>query len=403
MADTAKSAKEASVPQLDFDIIVVGGGLVGASAAVELSTHGFRVALVDRESLQFNQDHNLANDWDNRIYAISPGNAAWLDGLDVWGGLDQARLCPIERMEIFGDVHAAPLVFDAYEVNALNLGVILENRLLLQVLWRKLEALGVHVETSSQVESLVVREENASISLKNGGVLNARLIIGADGGNSWVRRQSGVSIKIHDYQQMGLVANFGTELPHGNIARQWFTENGVLAWLPLPGNRISIVWSTDNAAELMELNPDELADKVSVAGAHALGILQIISETAAFKLVKQTANQLISPRIVLVGDAAHQIHPLAGQGVNLGFRDVIVLSEVLKKASKYEDIGDAHVLRRYERARQADILALGTVTHGLHWLFESQSPIIKRVRNFGLGLTSQQRELKSYLIRQAIA
>ena len=140
MVDTAKPAKEASAPQLDFDIIVVGGGLVGASAAVELSTQGFRVALVDKESPQFNQDHNLANDWDNRIYAISPGNAAWLETLGVWGGLDPARLCPIERMEVFGDAHAEPLVFDAYEVNSLNLSVILENRELLRALWSKLAA-----------------------------------------------------------------------------------------------------------------------------------------------------------------------------------------------------------------------------------------------------------------------
>jgi len=403
MADTAKTAKGPSSSQLDFDIIVVGGGLVGASAAVELSTQGFRVALVDKESPQFNQDHNLANDWDNRIYAISPGNAAWLETLGVWGGLDPARLCPIERMEVFGDAHAEPLVFDAYEVNALNLGVILENRTLLQTLWSKLAALDIHVETSAQVESLVVGEENASISLENGVVLNARLIIGADGGNSWVRRQSGVGVKMHDYQQMGVVANFETELPHGNIARQWFAENGVLAWLPLPGNRISIVWSTENAAELMKLSPEELTNRVSEAGGHALDILRIISEAAAFKLVKQTANQLVSPRIALVGDAAHQIHPLAGQGVNLGFRDVIALSEVLKQASKQEDIGDTYVLRRYERARQADILALGSVTHGLHWLFELQSPMVKKIRNFGLGLTGQQQVLKSYLIKQAIA
>ena len=153
----------------------------------------------------------------------------------------------------------------------------------------------------------------------------------------------------------------------------------------------------------MELSPDELTNSVSEAGGHALGKLRIISETAAFKLVKQTANQLVSPRIVLVGDAAHQIHPLAGQGVNLGFRDVIALSEVLTKASKQEDIGDTYVLRRYERARQAHILGLGNVTHGLHWLFELQSPMVKKIRNFGLGLTGQQQALKSYLIKQAIA
>jgi 2-polyprenylphenol 6-hydroxylase len=263
--------------------------------------------------------------------------------------------------------------------------------------------LDVHVEASAQVESLMVGEESASISLKNGAVLNAKLVIGADGGNSWVRRQSGVSVKIHEYQEMGVVANFETELPHGNIARQWFTENGVLAWLPLPENRISIVWSTDNAAELMKLSPEELANKVSEAGGHALGILRIISKTAAFKLVKQTANRLISPRVVLVGDAAHQIHALAGQGVNLGFRDVIALSETLKQSRQYEDIGDSYLLRRYERARQADILALGSVTHGLHGLFEHQSPMVKKIRNLGLGLTGQQQVLKNYLIRQAIA
>jgi len=400
MVDFSKPAKDAPV-HLDFDVIVVGGGLVGASAALSLSRQGHHVALLDKTSPDSHADVVSSSDgWDNRIYAISPGNTAWLEDLGVWQKLDQTRLCSIERMEIYGDEHAEPLVFDAYLASALNLGVILENRLLLQTLWAQLVTLDVHTETNAQVASLQVGEDSASITMANGDVLNARLIIGADGGNSWVRKQSGIGVQAHEYAQMGLVANFETELPHGNIARQWFAEDGVLAWLPLPGNRISIVWSTANAPALLELSPDILATKVATAGGHALGLLRKISDAAAFKLVKRSAHQLVSPRIALVGDAAHQVHPLAGQGVNLGFRDVIALNAVLNAT---QDIGDLYVLRKYERARQADILALGTVTHGLHWLFENQSPIVKKIRNIGLDLTGRQQALKTYLIRQAIA
>lgn len=386
----------------DFDVIVVGGGLVGSACANALAQSGHSVALLESKKLNA---ENLTDGWDSRIYAISPGNAAWLEALGIWRLLDSNRICPITSMHIWGDDNTAELQFNAYEANTAHLGFIVENRQLQQNLWSRLSEVGVEVITGAVAASVDWQSDQARVQLAGGRCLSARLIVAADGGNSWTREQAGITAQAHQYEQMGVVANFETELPHQHIARQWFGVDGVLAWLPLPGNRISIVWSTSNshAEHLQGLEAEDLAAEVTEAGKKMLGNMRLITPAAAYQLALLTAQQLIKPRLVLIGDAAHLLHPLAGQGVNLGFRDAMTLVQTLVARKSMQDIGDIMLLRRYERARKIDMMAMQYMTHALHGLFANQRPMVNKLRNWGLALTNQQVALKKYLIKQAIA
>lgn len=385
------------------DVIVVGGGLVGTSCALALAQQGLQVSLIDSKSASVNDDLNQG--WDNRIYAISPGNAAWLESLGVWDRVDRARICPIENMQIWGDVAEKPLEFKSYEANAKNLGYIVENRQLELALWAALRSRGIEVLMAAECTSFRVGRDRATLEVADGRCFKPKLAVAADGANSWLRSEAGIPVQSHDYQQMGVVANFETELAHQQIARQWFREDGVLAWLPLPGKRISMVWSTSNdkARQLLQLDENALAIEVAEAGAHSLGKLKTITGAVAFPLAMQVAHHLVQPRLALVGDAAHQIHPLAGQGVNLGFRDVMALTATLAQRNVYQDIGDFVLLRQYERLRKTDMLAMRYLTHGLYTLFENDHAMIKKVRNWGLSLTNSQAGLKSYLMKRALA
>ena len=382
-----------------YDIVIVGAALVGASAALALAKQGFIVALVDRKTPLV----ELANgEWDSRIYAISPGNAHWLKDLGVWQRMNAERITPIDAMQIWGDENTEPLNFNAEDAFANNLGYILENSALQQALWDELQTLDVDVLIGAEGASIELNAQEATLELADGQQLTAKLTIAADGGNSLVRAQAGLSQQKAVYEHVGVVANFEAELPHQNIARQWFVEDGILAWLPLTGNRISMVFSTKHSQNLMALSSVELADKVAQAGGNVLGKMHCITPAVAFPLVKQNASALIANRLALVGDAAHQVHPMAGQGVNLGFRDVVALANVLAERNPLADIGDRFVLRRYERARKADVLAMQGLTHGLYGAFDSKQALVRAARNWGLSLPNKHPILKRALMKQAL-
>jgi 2-octaprenylphenol hydroxylase len=220
-----------------------------------------------------------------------------------------------------------------------------------------------------------------------------------------VRARSGIAVEPADYGQLGVVANFACTRPHNATAFQWFRRDGVLALLPLPGERVSMVWSTAEAhgRELLSAAPADLAERVGEASGQALGKLESMGAAAAFPLRLQRVRRLVQPRLALIGDAAHNVHPLAGQGVNLGFRDARQLATVLRARGPQSDCGDYHLLRRYERARREDILALQFTTDGLQKLFSGEAVWLAGARNLGLGLVDRQPFLKTLLVRRAVA
>jgi ubiquinone biosynthesis UbiH/UbiF/VisC/COQ6 family hydroxylase len=385
-----------------FDVVIVGGGLVGASMAAALADSRLQVALLEgRPPAALPQDAS----WDARIYAISPGNQRFLRDIGAWQRMDGARVAPVRQMQVRGDRKGSQLLLDAADAAASELASILENRLLLDALWQGLaQQPNLRIVSPCRPTRIEWGDDNALIALDDGRTLACRLVIGADGANSWVRAQAGIEAKPDPYGQKGVVANFACERPHRGIARQWFFDDGILAWLPLPGNRISIVWSTFDAKAdaLVAFDADALCERVALAGANELGQLTPITPAAAFPLRLLRLPQTVKPRLALVGDAAHNVHPLAGQGVNLGFQDARLLAQMLCDLPLGADAGDYRLLRRYERGRKEDVLLMQLVTDSLQKLFNNSNPLLAGLRNLGLGLTDRIAPVKQLLIRHAL-
>jgi ubiquinone biosynthesis UbiH/UbiF/VisC/COQ6 family hydroxylase len=387
----------------EFDLIIVGGGLVGAALAAALEPACLSVALIEPDAPRaIPADQSI----DQRVYAVSPGSAAFLESCGAWEAVSAERVTTVERMQIYGDDAAARLDFDAYDAGLRELAFIAENRLLHRALWQRLDT-AAHVRRycPARCTAMHVGRDDVALTLEGGETIVARLVVGADGADSWVREAAGIEAVTRAYGERGVVANFETERPHEGTAFQWFRRDGVLALLPLPGNRASMVWSTPDvhAEALLAADVDAFAEEVQEASRHALGTLKRISGAAAFPLKLQRVSRLIAPRVALIGDAAHSIHPLAGQGVNLGLRDARELGRVLADRGLETDCGDYGLLRRYERARKEDIAALQFVTDGLQQLFAANAVWVGRARNFGLRLVNAQAMIKTRLVRQAVA
>jgi 2-octaprenylphenol hydroxylase len=387
---------------MHFDVIIVGGGLTGCGFALRLAQCGLKAAVVETRSPQLAAG---TADWDSRIYALSPGSIDYLAECGAWQGVDRNRVMPVEDMLVYGDDAQSNLGFSAYETGLRELAVIVESRQVEAALWRELKQRPeVAVFAPAACRGLMIDDHAATLELDDGRRLSARLLVGADGGDSWVRGQAGISVNARPYGQTAVVANFETEVPHRGTARQWFRRDGILALLPLPGARVSMVWSTrgEHAAELSALHDQALAARVAEASAQALGNLRVITAAAAFPLRLQRVSRLVKPRLALIGDAAHNVHPLAGQGVNLGFRDARALAGVIAARGAQTDCGDYFLLRRYERARREDIAAMQLATDTLQRLFNNDVEWLARARNFGLRLTNRGRGLKNLLVQHAV-
>ncbi|WP_255990052.1 UbiH/UbiF family hydroxylase [Chitinolyticbacter albus] len=385
----------------DADLIIVGGGLVGAALAASLAQTPLSVLLLEGRVPQFDFD---PASWDARVYAISRASRRLLTGIGAWQRMNPARLQAVSTMCIFGDDARSRLEFAAPEAGVDELAVILENRELQRALWQTVAELpNVTVLAPATPAALAVDADAATVTLADGRVLCTRLVVGADGAQSWVRTQIGSEVAAHSYDQWGVVANFECDKPHLGVAHQWFFDDGVLAWLPLAGSRMSMVWSCGDAQRqhLLALEPAALAECVAAAGGRRLGALRQIGATAAFPLQLNRVSRTVAARVALIGDAAHTVHPLAGQGVNLGFGDVAELARVLS-AELPARCGDYLVLRRYERARREPVALMRTACDGLQKLFNNKNPLLKTLRNVGLGLTDQQAWLKHRLIRHAM-
>ena len=410
---------------MDFDIVIIGGGLVGASLAAALKPSGLSIALVEGQSFSAlptdDTPHSnsllragegadaplggiAVDDWDSRIYAVTPGNAEFLRACGAWQKLDMRRVQQVEEMHVFGDT-GAELDFSAYQIGAAELTFILESRLLQQALWDGLQQQdNLTLLNPARCAELTWHPDAAHLKLQDGRELKAKLIVGADGRDSWVRHQAGMPEAPTPYHQHGLVANFSTSKPHHGIAHQWFQPDGILALLPLPEKRVSIVWSVspEKSAALIALSPEALCETVASASHHTLGDLKVLTPPSAFALRVLNLAHLTKPRLALIGDAAHNVHPLSGQGVNLGFRDARQLVEVLTQHGTPADCGELALLRRYEKARRDDILSMQLTTDTLKHLFINDNPVLRTLRNLGLNATNRFTPLKKMLARHAL-
>jgi 2-polyprenylphenol 6-hydroxylase len=385
-----------------FDVVIVGGGLAGLSLACALRDCRLRIALVESRAPIYPPIYSSA--WDARVYAISPANVHFLQTIGVWKHLAVERIAPINSMKIIGD-GGARLNFSAYESGVLQLGWVLESSLMARELWESIKRQSnLTLLCPASPRALEVTSEAALLTLDDGRTISGKLLVGADGRDSWVRQAIGLQAFNRPYREMGLVANFECEYPHRGVARQWFLDDGVLAWLPLPGNRISIVWSTSDAAveELLALPEDELCARVASAGHYELGGVKQITSPAAFPLRLMRVPYTVAPRLALVGDAAHGIHPLSGHGINLGYQDAKALAELLAAAPSWQDIGEERLLRRYQRVRREETVLMQNMTHTLHQLFREKLPGLKLLRNLGMNLTNGLPLVKNLLVRYAL-
>lgn len=389
------------MPAERFDVIIVGGGPVGLAMALSLVRFmgGIRVALVDRRPLAPTQD--------GRAYALAAGVRRVFEALGVWSAMVPDAQ-PITAMKLTdsgrGDI-ARPLFlsFEGDVAPGEPFAHMVPNTAMTQAL---LDAVGerISVIAPAQIATVSAGPVRSDVTLADGGVLSAELVIAADGAQSSLRQMAGIGVWTHDYRQSGLVTTISHELPHDGVAYEHFRPNGPFASLPLTGNRSSLVWTEtmDEAARLKALTPEALSLEIEAAMGSVLGTVTVSEKVQSFPLHLQLARQMVAPRLALIGDAAHVVHPIAGQGLNLGLKDVAALSEVVINALRLGlDQGSDEVLARYQRWRLLDTGTMALVTDGMNRLFSNDVAPVRAVRDFGLGLVDRAGPLKSAMIRTA--
>ena len=377
------------------DIVIVGGGIVGAAAALALLRNGFDVALVDRAATR---PPAPGAEVDARVYAIAPGSRRFLDTLGAWPG-DPA--CAYQGMQVWNADPALSLRFDAAAAALPELGYIVAHDVLLDALWNRLGA--ARLVQGETVDSFTVEAGGAHLGLSGGGHIRADLVIAADGAGSSLRRLAGIETLGWPYAHQAIVSHVQTERPHRATAYQRFLPEGPLAFLPLADGRSSIVWSTTRAGERMALPDAGFAKALHQASQDCLGLIGEVTPRKVVPLRLLHARDYHAPGLALVGDAAHVVHPLAGQGLNLGLADVeALLGCALEARRAGRKLGSARVLARYGRARKLANLEMLATVDALYRLFGLRAPGLDNVRGLGLALVDRVAAIKGPLLRRAV-
>lgn len=396
------------------DVVVVGGGIAGKACALGLAQLGLEtIEIAPDLGEPIPSPHG--SQWGQRIYAFSPSTQKLLSHLQIWDAIDHTRMQAVRDMRIFGDrgEEQDQLHLSAFEAGTPQLAWIGESNLIEHTLDQASRFQNKLEHITNSVESMDVDANGCILQLKNGESIHAQLVIAADGANSPIRTSLGIMTSEENYSQSAVVANWICTYPHLETAYQWFLPGGdIIAMLPLPGKQVSMVWSTspEHAADLLKLEQAHWQERLNRVTQGAiekrLGELTLNSTPAAFPLRKIRAERFIgpasNPKVILIGDAAHVMHPLAGQGLNLGLRDVAVLLNTLGKRESFRAPSDMVLLRRYERQRQGDTSALLWVTDKLKKLFSAQSTTERHLRNWGLGLVNKSHFIKQRLVERAL-
>ncbi|MDQ7016008.1 MAG: UbiH/UbiF/VisC/COQ6 family ubiquinone biosynthesis hydroxylase [Gammaproteobacteria bacterium] len=385
--------------QTRFDVIVVGAGMVGAALACALGLSGKRVALLEPH---LPASFDLDAEPDLRVSAINRASQALFERLGVWQALAAQRISPFENMTVWDATGSGEIHFDSAEMGEPYLGHIIENRLVQWALLQRLAQLASVTVIEAALSELAFEPDQVTVSLADGTELSAELLVGADGAHSRVRALAGIEVLSRAYDQKGIVCHVATEKPHQRTAWQRFLPSGPLAFLPLADGRCSLVWSCDDAVaeQMMALSDEDFRLELAQAFGERLGAVTAVSERAAFPLLRRHAEQYVKPRLALVGDAAHTIHPLAGQGVNIGLLDASALTESLLESKG--DLGQLRVLRRYERWRRGNNSLMMHTMDGFYRVFGNDHLPLVPLRNFALSFADRVSPLKSQLMRHAM-
>ncbi len=389
----------------NYDIIIVGAGMVGATLACGLAeeAENLSIGLIDANAPNFDWDNNS---FDMRVSAITRASQTLFKNIDVWEKILELRVSPYQDMYVWDAEGKGKVHFDSADMGEADLGHIIENRVIVKALHQRVaEISNIDLLCPVKIESINFHDDKTELVLDDQTTLSTKLVVGADGTRSWIRQQADIAVKGWDFDQAALVTTVKTEKHHENTAWQRFLKTGPLAFLPLTDGYSSIVWSTspDEAKRLTEISKNDFAKELEQAFESKLGKIESVAGRAVFPLRLFETLNYVKPRLALVGDAAHTIHPLAGQGVNLGLSDVASLMTVIVEAlNDKKDIGDLKVLRRYERWRRADNRSMLVAMDGIKRLFGSELSVIKDLRNAGLNLTDRITPLKNVLMRQAM-
>lgn len=381
------------------DVVIIGAGMVGATLANALARREFRIAVIDTGNPPA-VDHSR---YDLRVSALGRAAECVFRNLGVWPAISAQRVSPFRKMVVWDAGSEGAITFDAAEVGEPQLGHIVENSLVADALHQQLGSYpNATVLWATEVEKIIPCRDSITIRYK-GGEYTAYLVVGADGAGSWVRKHLGIGSRATDYDQRAIVAQVHTTRSHERTAWQRFLPTGPLAFLPLADGSCSIVWSCDRplADELMTLTDGAFTQRLEQSFEFRLGSISQIGVRKWFPLSRSYVEDYIADRCALIGDAAHTVHPLAGQGANLGIADAATLSEVLAGAGG-RDCGTRSVLRRYERWRKGENMLMMNAVHGLQRLFQARFVPIRHLRGLGLRLTDASSPVKQLIVSRAM-
>ncbi|MBI1423434.1 MAG: hypothetical protein GC149_08215 [Gammaproteobacteria bacterium] len=388
--------------QQQFDVAIIGGGMVGATLARALAHTRLRVALIEPQPQETAPSDTL---FDLRVSAITRASQRMFETLGVWEGMVARRVSPFREMHVW-EAQGKEIHFDSADLSEPYLGHIIENSVITASLYDGIaQQANLHCVFGRRGRELVQTQNGWQLQLDNGAMLEATLLVGADGSRSWLRQQVNIAVRGWDYDHAAVVTYVKTEKPHQATAWQRFVNKGPLAFLPLSDGYSSIVWSTqpDNAKRLCELSSAEFAQELTLAFAARLGNVEEVGPRAMYPLRFLMADQYVKEGIALVGDAAHTMHPLAGQGVNLGLLDAAALAEVLHAAVKARrSIASLQTLRRYERWRRSENLNMLVMVDQIQRLFGNEQPGLRWLRTTGMGIVGRMPIVKDEIIEHAM-